>query len=434
MNEITYFLQDFIKSNFHERTSKDVFQIPNENNPFFQRIFKDLFDAEQSWENCCHEKRYLMKIIENTNNLTRGENYHFLLPDAKQIIENTPFWGRTYEYSIDSSHFYVHVLFFLNEIEELEMIDQTIRDEYFQKCFYKIYLSTFLANRYKLKRCSDQLDIYLYLTDFPKLYPIEKDSPMRKYKNHNLSNNKKEHIDEKNVNTGFTFACIPKGKRNEIYIFREEEWLKVLIHEMTHSFGLEFSTNNEIEQLAKEKIKPIYHFSRNKNQYNIFESYAEINAEIVHILMYYYTTTISISTLNPFRKGKREKSLSLKELFECEIWFSLFQCAKVLFHSKIDDLKMGGYTEKTNVFSYYILKSALMFSIVDLVEWYNVSNKQSLFFHRSKENIESYCDLIAKTKDNDIYKEHLECMKEWFSFHCSETLPYKTMRMTVLEF
>ena len=95
---------------------------------------------------------------------------------------------------------------------------------------------------------------------------------------------------------------------------------------------------------------------------------------------------------------------------------------------------MREYTEKTNVFSYYILKSALMFSIVDLVEWYNTSNQQSPFFHRSKENIESYCDLIAKTTEDYKYKEHLECMKEWFSFHCSNTLLYKTMRMTVLEF
>jgi len=434
MNEITYLLQDFINSNFHQKTSKYVFQIPNENHPFFQRIFQDLFDAEHSWENCWNEQSYHMKINENMDNLPRGQNYHLLIPNVKQIVEHTPFWGRTYEYSINSSRFRVHVLFFLNETEQVQVIDEKKKDEYFQKCFYKIYLSTFLANRYKLEKCSHQLDIYLYLTDYPKLYPIEKDEIMHQYKYHNPFNNEKEYIDEKHVNTGFTFACPLKGTQNEIYIFREEEWLKVLLHEITHSFGLEFSTDDKIEHLARERIKKIYHFSRDEREYNIVESYTEINAVIIHILMYYYTTTISKSTLNPFRKRKKEKSLSLKKLFEYEIWFSLFQCAKVLFHNKIDDLKMKKYTENTNVFSYYILKSALMFSMIDLVEWYNVSNQQSLFFHRSKENIESYCDLIEKTTKDYKYKQHLECMNEWFSFHCSETFPYKTMRMTVLEF
>ena len=44
---------------------------------------------------------------------------------------------------------------------------------------------------------------------------------------------------QSHVNSGYTYTC---KENNEIVIYREEEWLKVLIHESFHAYGLDFSS------------------------------------------------------------------------------------------------------------------------------------------------------------------------------------------------
>ena len=61
----------------------------------------------------------------------------------------------------------------------------------------------------------------------------------------NLPNSNIDILDQIHVNTAFTYSCIEQS--NEIVIFRKEEWLKVLIHESFHNFGLDFSDMNTSE-------------------------------------------------------------------------------------------------------------------------------------------------------------------------------------------
>ena len=45
------------------------------------------------------------------------------------------------------------------------------------------------------------------------------------------------------VNTGLTRRC---ATDNEVVIYRQEEWFKVLIHELIHGFGLDFHSSDDI--------------------------------------------------------------------------------------------------------------------------------------------------------------------------------------------
>ena len=68
-------------------------------------------------------------------------------------------------------------------------------------------------------KCSKKLTIYIYLTPFKKV--LNKSDTV---------------IGVKNVNSGVTYSCIDN---NEICIYRKEEFLKVLFHELIHSMGLD---------------------------------------------------------------------------------------------------------------------------------------------------------------------------------------------------
>lgn len=56
-----------------------------------------------------------------------------------------------------------------------------------------------------------------------------------------LPENKSEVIGPVNANTGYTYRC---EKNNEIVIYRQEEWFKVLMHETMHTFGNDFETED----------------------------------------------------------------------------------------------------------------------------------------------------------------------------------------------
>ena len=65
---------------------------------------------------------------------------------------------------------------------------------------------------------------------------------------------------------------------SKIVIYRDEEWFKVLIHELFHNLDLDFSTMN----ISKIRQKLLYKFEI-KSKYNIYETYCEIWARILNI-------------------------------------------------------------------------------------------------------------------------------------------------------
>ena len=275
----------------------------------------------------------------------------------------------------------------------------------------RIYIWLYIASSFARTECSKEIDIFLYLSEEKKILPTVSC----------------ETIDRIHVNTAFTTACAPK---TEINIYRDEEWFKVLIHESCHCFGFDFSHHSSINaRVAADILKQIPIAS----EILIYETYSEIWAEIMNVII-----TVSIETHGTHLSfGSMVESMLNKELF-----FSLFQCAKILDHfgMKYEDLYREGvggkrYREKTSVFSYYFLKTILLFHCNWFLEWSIENNGDTIEFKNPETNVRKFTNALILSKYNDPM--FVECLSQmntrFFKRKARNTMIYNTLRMTANE-
>ena len=270
------------------------------------------------------------------------------------------------------------------------------------KYMKKIYLWFHFIDMYASPKCSLTVNAYINLTPFTKRIPKD-GSP----------------IGQVNANTAFTTFC---SSNTDIHVYRLEEWFKVLIHESFHSLGLEFSpfinadTNRQILEMF-----PV------KSSVNLGESYAEIWAEIINCVIASY--------LSVRDKEDHMRMLDkLDELLAIETKFSLFQCAKVLRHNhmKYSDFFSGsgvtlrGYSENTNVLSYYVIKSILMYNKNAFIGWCISNNKNPLDFRKTPTGVNRYCSLIRELHQSPDFIRDIQTAASIRGFD-------DTLRMTAIE-
>lgn len=212
------------------------------------------------------------------------------------------------------------------------------------------------------------------------------------------------------INSGSTL------RDSYINIWRYEEWQKVLIHEMIHYLEIDFNFRTRgFNNLT-------YYLS---NKFNVIgnvipsEAYTEMIAVILH--------TMYISS--------NFKSFSVNFMYETN--FSLFQVAKILDFigaSELDDIDKTIKPEseiilkqKTSILSYYIVKSSLLFNLVDMINFVSVD---VTFNNRMNEFINLVQKSLSNSQFKAIIKEYIEYIKN--TKDKSNSL-YTTMRMTCLQ-
>jgi hypothetical protein len=260
-----------------------------------------------------------------------------------------------------------------------------------QEFLQSIHLAVQLLTHYAPPQChTPPLHIYLYLTKATKTLPQNTD----------------QILNEINANTAFTTSCdmdstAPTSDPTPKYIilFREEEVFKVLLHELFHALGLDFSHDS----LATEKTAKFIreHFQLTLQDIRLFETYCETWATVLNCLILAFLQ-YSPQPLDNKTQNKHQQESIQKEffrLFSYEQTFVLFQCAKILYYHQLTThsksitkggskkksplqkrktIKRGGgkkgnkilppkspqeYKEDTQVFCYYILKSAVFQNI-----------------------------------------------------------------------
>lgn len=301
-----------------------------------------------------------------------------------------------------------------------------LADSFFDTCTRRIIVWLDVALQFSGKDCASSLDCYLFFTDDIKRLP----------KNTNNSDNKLSvdgypspdnlltfPITQYNANTAFTYSCTSSAK---IVLFRMEEWFKVFIHETFHCFGLDFSQMNNIE--SNKQMSKLFPKCHSHMDFRIYETYCEIWAETIHTVFIAYLeeittsnrfgyntkrtqkggrTNVSHSSNGNFNETRMNHILKRVEyLIQRERMFSLFQMSKILHYHTLDYLDLcstphttnqNTYTEKTQVFAYYIVKTILMFHLNEFIEWCNKNNKSSiLFFKKTNTNIREYGNLIER--------------------------------------
>jgi hypothetical protein len=266
---------------------------------------------------------------------------------------------------------------FEREIQVYFILEQEDEIETYNSYIDIIIMWLHILNQYSSKECAHTLIVYFYFTLLEKKLPPS---------NINI-------LDEVNVNTAFTSTC---PKDSEIVVFRKEEWLKVFIHETFHNFGLDFSDMNN------EKLHHcVLDIFKVKSNVNLYESYTECWAEIMN-------ASICSFVFLEDKYKKDEFIYNLEFLITLERTYSFFQLIKVLDfmgltyedlysqseHSRI--VRENLYKEKSNVFSYYVVKTILMNNYQGFLLWCKLNNLSLLQFKKTISNQTEYCRFLEK--------------------------------------
>ena len=292
-------------------------------------------------------------------------------------------------------------------------------DDYISKIF--IFLTFLFGSIRKSKPRS--LSYYLFLTNRKKTMPKNQFSVLGAL----------------NCNSGLTYGCQNDGS---VLIYREEEWFKVFIHETFHCLCLDFNSLHcgDLNKKFKKDITNV------NSDLNLYESYTEFWATIIH------SSIVAFELNNEHASQEDTFLLYLDFILHYEKIFSLFQCAKVLDYMgliyenliKKDEISNGlrllYYKEDTNVFSYYVVKTVLLYFKEDFVLWCKENNKGEIFnFNKTQENLNKFFMFLKENMVNkklviDVNKSltFLHKLKKRFTYPRNNTL-LRTLRMTIVE-
>ena len=328
------------------------------------------------------------ETIKDINNFS-----HYPNKVQNHILELTDKSLYTFNLSLHKHQFKCNIIL------EKEKPLKLIMDEYVKYMYYWLFIATSLCN----KKCSSSMNIYIFATSLMK--ELQEDSSV-------LSHN--------NCNTAFTTSC---NIHTDLHIFRKEEWFKVFIHETFHNLGLDFSGIDNISNSILQKVFAV------NSDIRAYESYTEIFAELIMVLMYCSEKT----------NAQEELIKMWKQEMKLEQQFSLFQAGKILKHYNLNytDLfkkqnSIIKYAENTQVFSYYILKLILIYHINDFLEWGVSHNNNIVQFKQTEQNIVSFCQFLIERYDNPNLISHLNEMKDLVKNNNTKLM--KTLRMTINNF
>ena len=364
-------------------------------------------------KNCPHVGVLNVQRCNMQNNIPESNDFDYMPSNIRNNINTMK--GKCYEYNFIIYTKKYKVSFYIENNDKLDL-DKEIK---------KIFIWFFIANAYSNEKCSQYLNVNLYLTELKKVLP-----------------NNAKIIKPEHANTAFTTSC---KKHTEINLFRKEEWFKVLIHETFHCSGMDFS---ELEHSSSNK-KVLTIFPVNSDV-RLFETYCEMWAEIINVMFISYNKLETNENLNEEMYNKM--ILHTEKMLYYERVFSLFQCAKVLhffgikyrnlYEKDLTSMKLrtSRYKEETQVLSYYIIKSIYMFFVNDFIEWCIENNDEngvvSLNFNKTGETIDSYIYFIEEHFLNSSYTGSLLLFENWFQNIDNKSISnemYNTLRMSVYE-
>jgi len=415
MKEISKYLKQFLEEDFlHKDREHWKSQIPRFSNTsfrFVENIINQIKEADRAWITAS-------KTVEEGDidfekqGLPKGDSYDYMVPEIRSILETRKKVGKQYFFMVGQQKVSLFLVYPFALEDPIEKVSQRKMNDFFRDCLYKVYMWFYVANKVRKPGCSQNIRVYIYLSELFKMLPEEGAI-----------------FDQKHANTAFTTSC---STQTNIHIFREEEWFKVLIHESFHCFGFDFSGESSLSELARKRVLQLFPVN---SEVNLFETYCEMWGEFLNVC--FYKCLAHKKKENLFIMDKIRKSILYEKIFSC------FQCAKVLDFLKMNYNELyadtesnhtSKYKENTNILSYYILKSIYMVFIDDFFEWIVSKNGGSFDFLKTPENIDEYLKIIEHRYRDPLYLKNTDIMKKWFHKQKNaDFLENKTMRMTVLE-
>ena len=295
-----------------------------------------------------------------------SDNSNDFFPDEIQHhILNEPGVAITYTFSVGNRKVVLHFVEFNTRTQPNNHNPEF--DAHAKRVCALMHLVSMHASR---PACSSALSIYIYMTEFKKLFPTKKG----------------EVIDTEHANTGMSYHCT---RTNDVVVYRKEEWFKVLIHELFHAMGLSFIESDMpkgVDRAMQDMLRKMYSIS---HPVRIYETYCEIWARILNVVFDCFVDTDA----NPVY-GTSHTSTEFHVFMECVsegldeyARFAQHQCAKLLRYADISHdiiatpteknraIVAEKYRENTNVFAYYVLTHILLHSPTEFMAWCYQNNR-----------------------------------------------------------
>lgn len=222
-------------------------------------------------------------------------------------------------------------------------------EKFIEKCSYIFKFksknfSIFLINytdddilNLRIKNLCKRIEFLYFLLNITKTFNIW----FIPLSNKRLFPNESIQITVNNINGGFTYSS-----GNDIYIHREEEFPKVILHEfLHHSF---FDTSNVWTTSDIDTLKNLFNIS-DKSNFIPNEAIIELWAEIFHLLFI-----------------SNELDISFNNLYNDELKWGIYQTINLLKHK--ETLNLNEWNEKTNAYSYIIIKTILLNNLKQFID------------------------------------------------------------------
>ena len=405
---INYFLND-ISLYSKKRTIKNQKQCNN----IFKMIHQDIC-INDKYVNFLYKKnkiQFEFKEIVNLNQLSYQELFNSNYVDQRcyDYVKNNIVG--VFTLSTNISNLKVKINYALYNKEEFN------RFKKLEKLLLHALKIVRFCNLYRKNENIKSLNIFLHLTPIAKKLPT-KDMDI---------------LGPNNCNSAVTFACAHSG---ELLIYRKEEWKKTLIHELFHSLCLDFSIINYNK--LKDNIRGIFKI---KSEFLISEGYCEFWASIINCCFCSYSFLKNKNNLDDF-------ILYVEFCIYMEKIFSLFQCVKILDFMNLryehlwkqdkisESYRNILYKEKTNVFSYYILKMILLQFSDEFLIWCNLNNTNTLNFDHSEILFNKFFKFINKHYKFKYLMKNIRQMEDKLhDFDQSKDKKIcQTMRMTICDY
>ena len=366
--------------------------------------------------------KYQETVVDIQSQAPRPESLSntYLTREMTEYIKNESKKILTFECKINNRT--IRLIFIIFKNNNFEKIS------YYKTYAHRVYM--WLSMVSKKSTCVETLTIYVYLTPFKKQLP----------------ENKSESISPVHANTGYTYRC---EKKNEIVIYREEEWFKVLLHETMHAFGNDFNEETQ-DTRSGNAINKMFSLPPGIS-IRMSETYSEIWARIMNVVFQtYFKNPPSLESRSALQFKK-----NVEFYLHLESIFSLYQCIKILDFMGINYQVLVGdsdhskkmirsfYRENTNVFAYYVLTSILLNNHDGFLSWCVKHNGPGLNMFRVKTTQPAFIELIESCyKNNELLQKIVETEKKVvrdyhkaISTHSSRDKELvTTLRMTIVGF
>lgn len=291
---------------------------------FVSNIYNDFIDKFWTQHGNNIFNQMTMSKTKQLPNVPYTSSY--LSSDLRKQINELMYWTASGKYNILGLNLEVNILTQHIDKKTLQVLLWTI-------CFM-IYFCKHIQSDSNI----DSLKVTLILSPFKK----------------ELGGSKL--INEHNVNSGFTTKYF-NTRHADIFIYRYEEMVKVLIHELIHSFSLDASFINKDIELGI-------------NRFLGYRPYDTVNANESFTDTYACLVNIALASILLSKKFIISGQKIYQSIFKIEHDFIVAQSVKVidtigllLNGAKTLKQNYAAYKESTHIVSYYILKAVNFMNI-----------------------------------------------------------------------